>query len=87
MLMLRSSWYDSTSHQLILCYPLLVHLLQGVNVCSDIVLQQPRLVSKAINSQLVVFTWGQLNNQYSNILAQRRMGVHAIIYDRYMRRG
>lgn len=62
-----------------------VYPFQGVNVCSDIVLQQPKLVTKAVNSQLVVFTWGQLNNEYANILSQRRMGVHAIIYDRYGR--
>lgn len=55
-----------------------------MNVCSDIVLQQPKLVAQAGKSNLVVFTWGLLNNEYGNILAQQRMGVHAIIYDRWV---
>lgn len=82
--MLRSYWYASTLSPTlpVLCYPLPLHLLQGVNVCSDIVLEQPKLVMQAGKSNLVVFTWGQLNNDYGNILAQRRMGVHGIIYDR-----
>lgn len=40
-------------------------------------------VKYVLNNNLVLFCWGDDNNDVNNISALREQGVHGIIFDRY----
>ncbi len=56
--------------------------MQGIVPNSTPLLQDPQLVKKAKEKNLVLFTWGHDNNALENIAAQETSGVDAVIYDR-----
>ena len=57
-------------------------VLQGIDIDSNIVLQQPTLIEEIKKSGQVLFCWGEGNND-SNVINQlKQLGVHGIIYDR-----
>ena len=60
---------------------------QGIDVCSTALLRRPELIQDALGKQLVLFTWGEENNDYGNLIQQKKLGVHAVIYDRYKTEG
>ena len=56
--------------------------MQGINVNSTPLLAQPELIRSILSKELVLFTWGSLNNNPTNIELQKKLGVDAVIYDR-----
>ncbi len=59
-------------------------LVQGIVSNSTPLLQDPLLVKKVKEKNLVLFTWGHENKVLQNIAAQESSGVDAVIwiYDR-----
>ena len=50
---------------------------------SERLLAESSLIEKAKALNLIVFTWGEDNNNVENIKKLKDMGVEAVIYDRY----
>ena len=56
--------------------------LQGVDLDSASLLSNLDLVSKVTEKNLVLFTWGEKNDNPKVIELQKKRGVAAIIYNR-----
>lgn len=56
--------------------------LLGIVTVSDPLLEAPQLCRVVKQNGLLLFTYGQLNNDVSNVEIQRRHGVDAVIVDR-----
>lgn len=54
----------------------------GVNLHTEELLKDPSLMDSALNNQLVVFCWGDDNNDKSTISFLKKLGMHAIVYDK-----
>ncbi|XP_023930021.1 glycerophosphocholine phosphodiesterase GPCPD1 [Lingula anatina] len=54
----------------------------GVNVHSEDLLKTPNLVNQVKEAGLVLFCWGEDNNNSSNIAYLKELGVNGLIYDR-----
>ena len=57
-------------------------MIQGVNYHSEDLLKIPELIKIAKDLELVVFCWGEDNNDKKNIELFKKSGVHGVIYDR-----
>ena len=57
--------------------------LQGVDAMSEVLLENMSLVDYVKNAGLVLFVWGEANNDTDTINSFKEKGVDAIIYDRY----
>lgn len=57
--------------------------LLGVVLASEPILEAPRMVNVVKESGLLLFTYGVLNNEVENAVAQRNYGVDAVIVVRY----
>ncbi|KAI7873728.1 GDPD-domain-containing protein [Lichtheimia hyalospora FSU 10163] len=55
--------------------------LLGVVLASEPILEAPRMVNVIKESGLLLFTYGVLNNEVENAVAQRNYGVDAVIVD------
>jgi glycerophosphoryl diester phosphodiesterase len=56
---------------------------QGVNPMSQVLLRDLSLIDYVKNSGLILFTWGEDNNNADVIDKLKKLKVDAIIYDRY----
>ena len=57
-------------------------LCQGVAPFSDQLLQNVEMISWAKKFGLIIFTWGEKNNNKETIDELKRLGVEAVIFDR-----
>ena len=57
--------------------------LQGVDAMSEVLLEDMSLVDHVKSLGLVMFVWGEANNDADTINIFKEKGVDAIIYDRY----
>lgn len=57
-------------------------LFQGVNPMSEVLLKDLSLIDYVKDSGLVLFTWGEDNNDINVINKLKQLRVDAIIYDR-----
>lgn len=55
---------------------------QGVVAHTEDLLNDYSLVKMILNSNLVLFCWGEDNNNNENIEMLKKQGVHGIIFDR-----
>lgn len=56
--------------------------LQGIDVLTDILIKQPEMIQSVKQSGLVVFCWGEENNNTETINTLKQSGIDAIIYDK-----
>jgi glycerophosphodiester phosphodiesterase len=56
--------------------------LLGIVTVSDPLLEAPNLCKVVKQNGLILFTYGQLNNDVRNVEIQREYGVDAVIVDR-----
>ena len=55
---------------------------QGISVHAPDLLQNPELVKQIKDMNLVLFCWGDDNNNSDNIKKLKQAGVDGVIYDR-----
>ncbi len=48
-------------------------------------MRDPSQITTAIEHKLIVFCWGDHNNDQENIKFLKKVGLHGIIYDKYVR--
>uniref|UniRef100_A0A2P2I1B8 Glycerophosphocholine phosphodiesterase GPCPD1-like n=1 Tax=Hirondellea gigas TaxID=1518452 RepID=A0A2P2I1B8_9CRUS len=54
----------------------------GINLHTEDLLRDASQMELALQNNLIVFCWGDLNNDKSNIAFLKKLGMHAIIYDK-----
>lgn len=57
-------------------------LFQGINVHTEDILRDTSQVKLAKDAGLVIFCWGDDNNDASTIKHLKELGLHAVIYDK-----
>lgn len=77
------AYYDPrcTSHRRAIEHAQKMELL-GIVGHTDDLLQDTSLIKETIDEGLVIFSWGDDNNNVENIRLLKGLGLHAIIYDR-----
>lgn len=55
---------------------------QGINVHTEDILRNPKHLNFAKERGLVVFCWGDDNNDVETIKYLKELGLHAVIYDK-----
>ncbi|XP_050702343.1 glycerophosphocholine phosphodiesterase GPCPD1-like, partial [Eriocheir sinensis] len=70
----------STIHQAIL-YATNADIL-GINVHTEDLMRDPSQINAAEENNLIVFCWGDHNNDQENIKFLKKVGLHGIIYDK-----
>lgn len=58
--------------------------MQGLSALSSPLLSDPSVGKMILDSGLILFTWGDDNNEAGNIAKLKKAGVHAVVYDRYV---
>ncbi|XP_071519746.1 glycerophosphocholine phosphodiesterase GPCPD1-like isoform X1 [Panulirus ornatus] len=70
----------STIHQAVL-YAINADIL-GINVHTEDLMRDSSQMQKALEHSLIVFCWGDHNNDQENIKFLKKVGLHGIIYDK-----
>ena len=55
---------------------------QGVDAMSEVLLEHMDMIDYVKSAGLVLFVWGEINNDSDVINTLKQRGVNAIIYDR-----
>lgn len=56
----------------------------GINVHTEDLLRDPSQVKMVTESGLIMFCWGDDNNDKETIQRLKKLGLHAVIYDKYV---
>lgn len=56
---------------------------QGIVAHSEDLLDDSNLTKLILNNNLVLFCWGEDNNDRNNITKLKQQGVHGVIFDKY----
>lgn len=64
------------------CITLYPVRMQGINLHTEDLLRDASQMELALNHNLIVFCWGDRNNDKSTIAFLKELGMHAIIYDK-----
>lgn len=56
----------------------------GINVHTEDILRDPSQVKLVRNAGLIIFCWGDDNNDKDTIQHLKRLGLHGVIYDKYV---
>ncbi|KAH3838085.1 putative glycerophosphocholine phosphodiesterase GPCPD1 homolog 2 [Dreissena polymorpha] len=77
-------WYrDHRTHSVVMAAEFAIaHDLLGVNAMSELLLKDPGLITYVKDSGLVLWTWGEDNNDSNTIKRLKQLGLNAVIYDR-----
>lgn len=77
------SYYDCRTHSIKYgaCYAQEEQIL-GINVHAEEILKSPDIIQDVKNMGLIVFCWGEDNNDTKNIKFLKEKGVSGVIYDR-----
>lgn len=54
----------------------------GINVHTEDILRDPSQVKKVRDAGLIIFCWGDDNNDKATIQHLKELGLHAVIYDK-----
>ncbi|XP_063853810.1 glycerophosphocholine phosphodiesterase GPCPD1-like [Scylla paramamosain] len=54
----------------------------GINVHTEDLMRDPSQITAAMEHNLIVFCWGDHNNDQENIKFLKKVGLHGIIYDK-----
>ena len=55
---------------------------QGINVHTEDIIRDPLQMDRALKNELIVFCWGDDNNDQNTIKFLVDKGIHGIIYDK-----
>ena len=55
---------------------------QGINVHTEDIIRDPEQMDRALKNDLIVFCWGDDNNNQNTIKFLVDKGIHGIIYDK-----
>lgn len=62
---------------------LCVYAFQGINAHTEDILRDTTQVQMVMDAGLIIFCWGDDNNDPATIKHLKELGIHGVIYDKY----